>query len=55
MSFDGTQLFVDEIHGGGPDTLDRLDTPTNTFTRDVYTFGVGNMSALDLRIAQDPR
>jgi hypothetical protein len=49
----GKDLFVSVIHrfsGGGADTLDRLDTATGTFTRDVYTFTLADRSVRDMRI-----
>jgi len=50
----GKDLFVSVIHrfskGGGADTLDRLNTATGTFTRDVYTFTEADRSVRDMRI-----
>ena len=47
-------LFVSVIHrfskGGGADTLDRLNTATGIFTRDVYTFTQADRSVRDMRI-----
>jgi hypothetical protein len=49
----GKELLVNVIHrfsGGGADTLDRLDTATGIFTRDVYTFTQADRSVRDMRI-----
>jgi hypothetical protein len=53
LSPDGRTLAVSVIHRfleGGPDTLDLLDTATNTWQRNVFTFGSPTMSVRDMRI-----
>jgi len=41
---------IHRFSGGGADTLDRLDTATGIFTRDVYTFTVATQSVRDIRV-----
>jgi DNA-binding beta-propeller fold protein YncE len=54
MTPNGKDLLVSVIHRfskpGGADTLDRLDTATGIFTRDVYTFTEDDRSVRDMRI-----
>jgi hypothetical protein len=55
---DHAALLASVIHrfdeGGGADTLDRLNTLTNTFDRNVYTFSDPTMSVRDMVIVAVP-
>jgi hypothetical protein len=56
LSPDQRTLAVSVIHrflpGGGADTLDLLDTATNTWQRSVFTFSSPTMSVRDMKIVR---
>jgi hypothetical protein len=54
---DGTGVYYSVIHrfyGGGADTLDLLDTGTDTFTRNTYTFSDAARSVRAMRVVRIP-
>jgi hypothetical protein len=54
---DGSGVYYSVIHrfsGGGADTLDLLNTGTETFTRGTYTFSDATRSVRDMRVVRIP-